>query len=217
MSTITASHTTIDAPAARAARWPMLAAGTYVGAWVAGLTAFGTGPASDARDAEVSQYFADHRAATMTQALLVHGVAAAALLVVLVALRRAGGSSRVAHSAGLAGVGISLVQCALDVWRSAVSTGTTASTLVGVIDRIDGIKMFAFAAMIAAAIPAMRAARLMRQRMSVVSALAAVALIISGGAYAAALDGKVVTAAVSLVLLLGWVGFSGVAAGRRLR
>jgi hypothetical protein len=219
MSTIAASHTTTDADAVSTppARWPMLAAATYVGAWIAGLTAFGAGPASDATDAEVSQYFAHHRLATTTQALLIHAVAAVALYVVLVALRRAGASNRLAHSAGVAGVGISLVQFVLDVWRSTVSRGATTSTLVDAIDRLDGLKMLAFAAMIAAASSAMRGAGIIRRRMSAVGGLAAVALVASGIAYAAASDGKLATAAVSLVLLLGWVGFTGVAAGRRLR
>lgn len=219
MNTITAAPRPIAAAAGstRPPRWPMLASATYVGVWLVGLAGFGPGPASDASAAEVSQYVAEHRSGTAAQSLLIHGVAAVALLVVLVALRRAGASNRVAHAAGITGAGISLVQLVLDLWRSVLSSGTTTSTLVGTIDRVDGIKMLAFAVMIAAAVPSMRAAGLIRWRMGLVGRFAAAALVISGLAYAMSLDGKVATAAVSLVLLLGWVGFSGVAAGRRLR
>ena len=40
--------------------WPKIAGLTYVGAWVVGLTFFGVGPAADASDTEIARYFADH-------------------------------------------------------------------------------------------------------------------------------------------------------------
>jgi hypothetical protein len=194
----------------------MLAGFTYVGAWVAGLGAFGTGAGTDATETEVVRYFHDHRLTTTVQGVLVHGVAAAALLTVLVAVRRAGASNRTSHTAGVIGVALSLVQCLLDVWRSALSTGAATADLVEVIDRIDGVKMFAFALMIGAGVPTLRAMGLIGRRMSAVGGLAALALVVSGAAYAASIDGLLVSAAVSLVLLLGWVAFEGVVAARRI-
>src|SRR5947209_6463544 len=73
----------------------------YVGAWVVGLTAFGAGPAANASDSTIARYFADHRAASSAQSLLIHGVAAVALLVLLTAMRRAGRATRVAYAAGV--------------------------------------------------------------------------------------------------------------------
>ena len=201
----------------RPTRRPKIAGIAYVGAWVVGLTAFGVGPASGATDAEVARYFADHRVLTATQSLLIHGVAALALLVVLVAVRRAGATTRVAHAAGLAGVGLSLTQLALDLWRSAVSTGSTTTTLVHVIDRIDGFKMFAFAVMIGAAVDASRRAGLVGRRMERLGRVAAIALVLSGIAYAGAVESLLVSAGLSLVLLLTWVCYLGVAISRRSR
>ena len=197
--------------------WPKIAGLTYVGAWVVGLTFFGVGPAADASDTEIARYFADHSAMSAMQSLLIHGVAALALLGVLVAVQRAGRSSRLAHRAGLAAVGLSLVQCVLDVYRSTVSTGSTTATLVHTIDRIDGFKMLAFAIMIAASINVFRSSGMIGRKMAIAGKVAVPALIVSGIAYATASTSLLVSADVSLVLLLVWVGYAGVAAGRQAR
>jgi hypothetical protein len=215
--TATITTTIPPAPTRRPARRPRAAGIAYVGAWVVGLTAFGVGPASDASDAEVARYFADHRTLTALQSLLIHGVAAMALLVVLGAVKRAGATTRIAHAAGVVGVGLSLTQLALDLWRSAFSTGSTTTALVHMIDRLDGFKMFAFAVMIGAAVHACRRAGLIGRRMERVGGVAAVALVVSGIAYAGAVDSLLVSAELSLVLLLTWVGYLGVAVSRRSR
>ena len=179
---------------------PSLAAAAYVGAWVVGLGAFGTGPAADA---DVAQWFADHRLSTAAQALLVHGVAAGALAAVLVAvLRRVG--DRTTFAAGAVGVGASLVQLVLDLWRSGWSTGSTTTTLVDAIDRVDGFKMLAFAVMIAAGTLALRRAGLAGRVLAATGAAAVAALVVSGVGYlgAASLEAA---AFASLPLLLGWV------------
>jgi len=217
-TTIVPTATVVDASeASRRPRWPMIAGFGYLASWVIGLSAFGVGPGADATDLEVSQYFADHRVATSLQSLLIHGVAAVALLTVLVASKRARISGHLAHAAGLTAVALSLVQLSLDLWRSAISTGTTTTQLVEAIDRVDGLKMFALALMVAAGVPAMRAAGVIAGRMAFVGRVSAVALVVSGIAYGAAIDGLVISASLSLVLLLGWVAFQGVAAGRRSR
>jgi hypothetical protein len=198
----------------QARNWGKVAGFTYVGAWVVGLTVFGVGPASDATDSEIARYFADHRAMSTVQSLLIHGVAALALLGVLAAVKRSGRSIRLAHTAGLVAVSLSLVQCVLDVYRSLISTGTTTATLAHTIDRIDGLKMFAFAVMIAASITVFRNTGLIGKKMVVAGKLAVPALAVSGIAYAAAITSLLASADLSLVLLLVWVGYAGVAAGR---
>jgi hypothetical protein len=85
--------------------WPKIAGLTYVAAWVVGLTAFGVGPASNASDTEIARYFAEHRAMSTIQSLLIHGVAALALFGVLTAVQRTGRSTRMARGAGLTAVG----------------------------------------------------------------------------------------------------------------
>lgn len=213
MAAVTASTT--PTPATTTHNWSKVAGVTYVAAWVVGLTAFGGGPGTGATAGEVAGYFADHRISTTIQALLIHGVAAVALLGVLNAVRRIGVSTRTAHLGGVVGVALSLTQLALDAWRSLIATGSTTTTLVDVIDRVDGFKMFAFAVMIGAGVGALRAARVIGRRMSIVGVVATGALVVSGVGYAAAVTSLRSVAALSLVLLLVWVGYLGVAAGRR--
>ncbi len=195
--------------------WPKIAGLTYVGAWVVGLTAFGVGPASNASDTEIARYFADHQVMSTIQSLLIHGVAALALLGVLVAVERVGRSTRLAYRAGLTAIGLSLAQCALDVYRSVVSTGSTTATLAHTIDRIDGFKMIALAVMIAASVNIFRSTGMIGKKMTITGTVAVPALIVSGIAYAAATTALLVSAELSLVLLLVWVGYTGVAAGRQ--
>src|SRR4051794_24427880 len=172
-STTTPTTVTAAAPTAAHRRdWAKIAGLGYVGAWVVGLTAFGVGPASDASDTDVARYFADHRVMSATQSLLIHGVAAVALLVVLTALKRTGRSTVVASTAGVTAAALSFLQCGLDLYRSFISTGTTTASLVHIIDRIDGVKMFAFALMIGASIKAFRAGGVIGARMAAVGKLA---------------------------------------------
>lgn len=83
-----------------------------------------------------SRYFADHRAASAMQSLLVHGIAAIARYAVLVAVARAGISTRTSFRAGVVAVALSLVQCGLGLWRRLVSTGSTTASLVDAIDQL---------------------------------------------------------------------------------
>lgn len=211
MAAVTASTST---PSASTHSWPKAAGVTYVVAWAVGLTAFGVGPGTGASATDVAGYFANHRISTAIQSFLIHGVAAAALLVVLAAVRRTQTSTRTAYVAGVTGVAVSLTQLVLDLWRSLIASDSTISTLVDVIDRIDGIKMVAFAVMIGASVGALRRAEMIGRRMAIVGVAGTAALVISGLAYVAAVDSLLGTAALSLVLLLVWVGYLGVAAGR---
>lgn len=200
----------------RAARpnWPKAAGVAYVGAWVVGLAAFGAGPAAEATDAEIARYFADHRIASTVQSLLIHGIAAIALLIVLVALRRRDRSTALVHAAGLTAVALSLVQCGLDVWRSLVSTGATTASLVHTIDRIDGFKMLALAVAIAASLTVFRSTGTSGRTARRVGIVTVVALVVSGVAYATATTSLLLAAYVSLPLLLTAVCYAGVSAGR---
>jgi hypothetical protein len=196
------------------ASWPTVAGLTYVGAWLVGLTAFGTGPAAGATDATVTRYVADHRLETAMQSLLIHGVAALALAAVLLAVARSQASTRTSVVAGAVGVGASLVQCGLGLWRSLVSAGSATATLTEGINRIDGLKMAAFAVMIGSSIAALRGGGWIGRRMALTGTGATIALAVSAIAYGAAITPRLATAAVALVLLLAWVAHLGAAAGR---
>jgi hypothetical protein len=215
--TITTLTSTGTATRARRARnWPEIAGLTYVGAWVLGLVAFGFGPAADASDADIARYLADHRTMSTIQSLLIHGVAAVALLGVMIAVRSNGRLNRWAWRAALVAVGVSLVQCVLDVHRSALATGSTIADLTHIINRIDGIKMIALAVMIAASIRVFRSTAMIGTKMTLTGTVAVAALVVSGIAYVTATTALLATAALSLILLLVWVGYTGAVAGRDL-
>jgi len=189
----------------------------YVGAWVLGLTAFAAGPATNAADNEVARFYSTHRAASATQSLLVHGVAAVALLALLVAMRARGRSTRVASVAGVCAVALSLVQCVLSVYRGLVATGSTTASLTHTITWLDGLKMLALALMIATSISVFRSTGLIGSRMTVVGMAAAGLLIVSGFAYTFTVTSILIAAVPALVLLLVWVGHTGVADSRIAR
>ena len=211
---MTAAIALPNPPAMSTETTPKVAGLAYVGAWVVGLTAFGAGPSATASDSEIARFFAGHRAISTVQSLFIHGIAAIALLVVITTVERQGTSNRLASAAGLTAVSLSLVQCGLDIYRSMISTGTTTATLVHTIDRIDGAKMLALAVMIGASVKLFRSTGMIGRKMELVGKAAVPALVVSGLAYATATTALLAAAEVSLVLLLTWVGYTGVAASR---
>ncbi len=211
MTTITISRQTAR-PTVPLAKVAGLA---YVGAWVVGLAAFGAGPATDASDAELARSFAAHQTASALRSTFIHGVAAVALLGVLVALHRRAPIGRAALGGGVAAVVLSLTQWVLDLLRSLVATGSTVASLVHTIDRLDGLKMFALALMITTAVRPLRRAGVIGRKLRTTGVAAVVALVVSGAAYAAGLTGLMASAGVALVLLLAWVAAVGFALDRR--
>jgi hypothetical protein len=191
-----------------------LAGATYLGAWLLGLSAFGPGLAAGATDLEVAAHYADHRITTAVQSTLVHGVAAAALLMVLTTVTRRGAGTKVSHIAGVVGVGLSGVQLVLGLSRSLVATGSTTAALVDAIDRVDGAKLLAFAVMVGAAVPALRRNGWIGARTRVVGVAATATLAVAGAAYLLAVDSPLAAAAPALVLLVAWVVRLGVVADR---
>ena len=212
LTTSQTATTTTGAP-----RWAKVAGLSYAGAWILGLTAFGAGPKMTATASQVDAYFAGHRVLSATQGFFIHGIAAVALLAVLVAVGRRGLLTRPARNAGLTAVALSGIQCSLDVWRSLYSTGGTTVSLVHSIDRIDGLKMMALAVMIATSVAGFRSAGLIGTKMAVTGRIAAVALVLSGVGYALANVALATIADLSLVLLLVWVAYTGVVVARSAR
>jgi hypothetical protein len=217
-ATITTAGSTTASPTRRVDRRhlvPTLAGVGYVGAWVVGLSAFGLGPAADATDAEVARYFDDHTVTSALQSTFIHGLAAVALVAVLVAVRRRAPLPRTAWVAGLAGATLSLMQWGLGMWRSLAASGSTTVDLVAAIDRIDGAKMLAFAVMIGTSLTALRSSGLIGRRLRAVGGVATVSLVAAAVAYGFAVDALTVAAEVALLGLLTFVAGIGIAAGRR--
>src|SRR3954465_6318976 len=98
-----------------AGRWTSVAGAAYVTGWVAGIAIAPSGPGADP-DA-VHAYYVSNGAPVAVQALLVHGLAGAALAVLALVLPRALGSAGrlawVLRASGFAAAAVSLVQTAL--------------------------------------------------------------------------------------------------------
>ncbi len=195
----------------------------YVVAWVAGLAVWPSNLDVEASNAEVVASYSAHQAAAVTQYLLVEGVAGVALALVVLALGRAARRrgvdrlGRVALIAGLGAATLSLIQCALGLLLagSAAPDGdaSRAGSLFDLSNRLDGVKMFALAALAVAGSGLARRGLLPRW-LGYTGAALAVALVASGTGYVLLNTTLARAAFASLPLLLVWVLGTGVALAR---
>jgi hypothetical protein len=198
----------------------------YTTAWALGLAVWPSNLDVDATNVKVVATYSAHQGAAITQYLLVEGLAAITLGVVVTALgraarRREAGEAGVATVvAGLTATALSLVQCALGLLLagSVAPDGETdrAGRLFDLINRMDGVKMFALAAMAVAGVGLVRRAVLPRW-LGYTAALLTVALVASGAGYLLLNTTLAQAAFVSLALLLVWVTGAGIALARTSR
>ncbi|MEU9419002.1 hypothetical protein [Streptomyces sp. NPDC048272] len=197
---------------------------THAAAWILGLAAaWGATPEVGDTHAGITTAYADRPAPAVAQALLVHGVAAVGLVVVGSGLL--GWSRRTSNpAAGLAGWAgrvagaLALVQLVLELitvpGADLASPGRTG-TLFEVIQRVDGVKMFALAAVAAAVCVASRHGTLLRRWEVVVGWVLTVTITASGIGYLLLSTALASTAFISLPLLLIWIAALGTALRRR--
>jgi hypothetical protein len=205
---------------------PAVAGIAYTAAWLIGLAVWPSNLDVAAPNVKVVATFSGHQGAAMTQYLLVEGLAAIALAVVVLALgraaRRRGAErlGRVTVVAGLTAVALSLAQCVLGLLLagSAAPDGEIgrAGRLFDLINRMDGVKMFALAAMAAAGVGLVRRAVLPRW-LGHIAVFLAVALIASGAGYLLLNTTLAQATFVSGPLLLVWVTGAGVALAWTIR
>ena len=210
----------------RLIRAPAVAGIAYTTAWVLGLAVWPSNLDVAASNIMVVATYSAHQGAAMTQYLLIEGLAAIALAIVVIALGQAArrrGADRLGQAtvvAGLTAVAISLAQCALGLLLagSVAPDGDTdrAGRLFDLINRMDGVKMFALAAMAAAGVGVVRRAVLPRW-LGYTAALLTVALIASGAGYLLLNTIFAQAALVAGPLLLVWVTGVGVALARTNR
>jgi hypothetical protein len=199
---------------------PAVAGVTYLVAWVAGLAVWPSNLDVAASGSQVVAAYTGHRGVAMTQSLLVHGLAAVALAVVVLALgqaarRRDGGPlGRTMVVAGIGAAVVSLLQCALGLLLagSVVPDGDSgrAGSLFAAVNRLDGVKMLALAIMAATCAALVRRTRLLPAWLGYLGFLLAVALVVSGVGYLLLSSTLALTAFVSGALLLVWVTAAGI-------
>jgi hypothetical protein len=205
---------------------PAAAGIAYSTAWVVGLAVWPSNLDVTAGNAKIVATYRAHEAAAMTQYVLVEGLAAVALVVVAVLLGRAAGarhSPRLGVAMLVAGLGaavLSMVECALGL-RLAGSVAPNleierAGRIFDLINRIDGLKMFALAAMAVAGFGLVRRA-VLPHWLGYTAAALAVALLASGTGYLLLNTTIAQAAYVSGPLLLVWVTGAGIALARTHR
>lgn len=140
----------------RTSRTLRIAGGTYVAAWLVGLTIAPAAPKQTAPAAEVHSYYVQHTGAIVLQSLLVHGLAGVALLVMAVTMARAlAGTGRAAtwiRATGCAAALVSLAQVAIALAAcdhagdQAASTSKALFTALNYADTTKLLLIAAFAA-----------------------------------------------------------------------
>jgi hypothetical protein len=176
----------------------------YVGAWITGLAVNPSGPALDAERHVVVSHYADHAGQAAAQSLLVHGVAAAALgIVVLTVTRRAGSRDLLlARFAGMTAVGLSLMQMVLGLL--AAGDSSAAPSRFEALSRIDGLKMVALATFVTATLTLVRR-QLLPRWLGGVGVVLVAALVPAAIGYLTMSATLAVAAAPALLLLLVFV------------
>jgi len=193
---------------------------SYATAWVVGLAVWPSNLGCGREQSEGTPTYRAHHGAAMTQYVLVEGLAAIALAVVVNALGQAArrrGARRLGAAAvvaGLTAVAVSLIECVLGLLLadSVAPHGETerAGRLFDLINRLDGVKMFALAALAVAGFGLVRRTVVPRW-LGYTAALLTVALIASGVGYLLLNTTLAQAALLSGPLLLVWVTGAGVA------
>jgi hypothetical protein len=206
---------------------PAVAGLAYTASWLAGLTVAPSSTSVRSAGAQVVAGYAGHEGAAATQFVLTEGTASLALVVVAIAVGRAGlragagWAARLTVGAGATAAAIALVQCVLglSLTISAVPAGHagTAAALSEALNRLDGVKMLVLATMAAAGTILARRTGLLPRWLQWTGVALAAAITASGIGYALLNATFAQAAWVSLPLLLAWVTGAGITVGRAAR
>jgi hypothetical protein len=183
--------------------------------WIAGLAVPAPSPKLTASGTEIIAALAGHGTAVAAQFTLTEGLPAAGLAIISVALARAARRSgaataaRFALIAGVAAAVISLAQFVLGIVLAGTSAPSTAHMLYEAVNRLDGLKMFALAALALAG----AASGVLPRWLRYAGIALAFALASSGVPYLLLLQGGAVLAYVSGPLLLLFITGTGIALG----
>jgi hypothetical protein len=187
----------------------------YALSWVAGLSVPAPSPKLTASGAQIAAALAGHGPAVATQFALTEGLPAIGLAIVSIALARAARRSgaataaRVALVAGGTAAVVSLVQFTLGAVLAATTTPGTAHLLYDGVNRLDGFKMLALAALGLAG----AASGVLPRWLRYVGVALAITIAASSVAYLLLLPSLAVLAVPAGVLLLVFVTGTGITLG----
>lgn len=208
---------------------PVLAGAGYVVAWIASLSVGAPNLSVNASGSQVVAGFAGHGGPAMAMFVLAEGVAAIALAAVVAAVaqgtreREAGRKARLAGQLGLgfglAAAAVSWLELGLGAWLISALVPQRRSGTAGAVNQaltqIDGAKMLLLAAMAVSLSCVALTSPALPRWLAPLGFVLAVALVVSGLDYLLLNPGLSDSAAVSLILLLAFVGATGVTAGLR--
>ena len=204
----------------RAVSLSALAGIGYSAAWIISLSVGAPNPAVDATGRQVVAAFAAHRGPALAQFVLNEGVAAVALVAVVISVARAarrGGHARAGRAAaafGMAAAGVSWAQLALGIWlfRGPVPDGRAAAAgaVYHAVTRMDGVKMFLLAAMAVAIAQTARRPRILPAWLAPAGVVLTAALVTSGLGYLLLVPGLASAVYVSGIVLLMFVSATGI-------
>lgn len=206
-------------PARAGGRWfaslPAVAGIVYSLAWIISVSVGAPEPNVNLSGPQVVADFAGHVGSTMTMNVLAEGVAAVALIIVVVSVARAAsrcGAPRAGLAAAVFGITaavMSWVELGLGAWLfgDLVPGGRagSAGTLNDAINRTDGAKFLVLAAMaVAIAVIAVRTASLPRW-LALLGLLLAVSLVVAGLGYILLDNGLAPAVLAAAIFLLPFV------------
>lgn len=195
---------------------PVAVGAAFTLSWIAGLAVPVPSPRMTASGTTIVAALAGHGGQVVASYVLTEGLPAIGLAVVSMFLARAlrlPGAARLAstiRAAGLVAAAISLTQCGLGVALARASAPGTARELFELVNRLDGVKMFALAALAGAA----ALASLLPGWLRYLGAALAILITASGVAYLFLLDSIGWLAYPAGLLLLAFIPAAGYAAGR---
>jgi hypothetical protein len=187
----------------------------YALSWIAGLSLPAPSPALNASGAAILSAYSGHEAAVAVNFALTEGLPAVGIAVISLALARVTGGtrSRVLRAAGLTATAISIAEFVLGLLLVKTQDPGSAHLLWATVDRIDGIKMLAFAVLGAAAYGSAALPRWLRYT----GAALAVTMAASGVAYLMLLRSANTAAAPALLALLALITGAGITLGAKAR
>jgi hypothetical protein len=217
---IAGTNDAVSTPSTRGRRAVGTAAAVYVAAWIAGLLVNSAQLAADASAPETRAYYVDHASAVALQATLVHALAGLALAVLTVGLASgmpAGRSRRAAAVSGTTAAVISVGQAVLAciaVSRASAASADWSRAMRQAINLADSVKLVLLAVLIASVTAAYRRSSRLPRWLTIVGQALVVLLVLGAASFVAPVAALGLPLALSLVLLLVWVGSVGVLAAR---
>ena len=187
--------------------------------WVAGLSIPAPNPALGASGTAILAAYAGHEGAAALSFALTEGLPAVGIAVITMALARAVGGTRgrVLRVAGLTAAVLSLVEFVLGMVLARAQDAGSAHLLWAAIDRIDGVKMLAFAVLGAAAWFKGTAVTSKDRWLRYTGAALAVTMTGSGLVYLLLVQSLNVAAGPALLFLLVFIAGTGIALGAKAR